>query len=101
MDKRPVLIALGAALIAMPAFAAHCPHGQFFRVRLDKCVALGSPLALAFEGHVQRERLKPAVAGSFCELRRAEACATREAQDDRIAAAGRNPAPRFVVGRRR
>jgi len=34
---------------AFPAAAAHCPHGQLYRVHLRRCVALGSPLALAYE----------------------------------------------------
>ena len=35
-----------AALVAAsPAFAAHCPEGQFYRVSLDECVSASSPLA--------------------------------------------------------
>jgi hypothetical protein len=34
------------ALIATsPALAAHCPHGQFYRVSLDECVSPSSLLA--------------------------------------------------------
>jgi len=35
-----------AALVAVsPALAARCPPGQFYRVGLDECVSLSSPLA--------------------------------------------------------
>ena len=35
-----------AALVAVsPALAARCPQGQLYRVRLDECVSLSSPLA--------------------------------------------------------
>ena len=40
------LMLISAALVAAsPAFAAHCPRGQFFRVSLDECVSPSSPLA--------------------------------------------------------
>ena len=39
---------LVAMLAATPAEAAHCPHGQFYRVRLNKCVGLNSRLAWAY-----------------------------------------------------
>jgi hypothetical protein len=42
-------LALGLALVASPAIAAHCPHGQLWRVSMGKCVALGSPLAIAYQ----------------------------------------------------
>lgn len=49
------VIALALVLAASPAAAAHCPHGQFYRVSMGKCVALGSPLALAYAPtHPQR-----------------------------------------------
>ena len=38
---------LAAALASSPA-AAHCPSGQFYRVRLDRCVAADSGLARAY-----------------------------------------------------
>jgi hypothetical protein len=31
-----------ALIAASPAFAARCPPGQFYRVRLDECVSLNS-----------------------------------------------------------
>lgn len=39
-----------AVLVATPATAYHCPHGQLWRIRLGKCVSLSSPLAFAYEG---------------------------------------------------
>jgi hypothetical protein len=41
---RPTLI-ITALIAASPALAARCPQGQFYRVRLDECVSLSSPLA--------------------------------------------------------
>lgn len=52
------VIALSIALAASPAAAAHCPHGQLWRVHLDKCVPLGSTLALAYApAHAQRIKI--------------------------------------------
>ena len=41
---RPTLI-FAALIAASPALAARCPQGQFYRVGLDECVSLSSPLA--------------------------------------------------------
>ena len=41
---RPTLI-IAALVAASPAFAAHCPQGQFYRVSRDECVSSSSPLA--------------------------------------------------------
>jgi hypothetical protein len=41
-------LALSLALVASPAIAAHCPHGQLWRVHMDKCVSLSSPAAIAY-----------------------------------------------------
>ena len=41
---RPALT-IAALIAASPAFAARCPHGQLYRVHLDECVSLTSPLA--------------------------------------------------------
>jgi hypothetical protein len=41
---RPTLT-IAALIAASPALAARCPPGQFYRVRLDECVSLNSPLA--------------------------------------------------------
>jgi hypothetical protein len=41
-------LALSLALVASPAIAAHCPHGQLWRVHIDKCVSLSSPAAIAY-----------------------------------------------------
>src|ERR1700722_14566276 len=45
--RRPLII---AALIAASPVAARCPQGQFYRVRLDECVSLSSPLARPYLG---------------------------------------------------
>jgi hypothetical protein len=36
---------IAALIAASPALAAHCPQGQFYRISLDECVSLSSPLA--------------------------------------------------------
>ena len=46
---RPTLI-IAALIAASPALAARCPQGQFYRVRLDECVSLSSPLAGPYLG---------------------------------------------------
>ncbi len=46
---RPTLI-IAALIAASPALAARCPQGQFYRVRLDQCVSLSSPLARPYLG---------------------------------------------------
>jgi hypothetical protein len=46
---RPTLI-IAALITASPALAARCPQGQFYRVRLDECVSLSSPLARPYLG---------------------------------------------------
>jgi hypothetical protein len=46
---RPTLI-IAALIAASPALAARCPQGQFYRVRLDECVSLSSPLARPYVG---------------------------------------------------
>jgi hypothetical protein len=46
---RPTLI-IAALIAASPAVAARCPQGQFYRVRLDQCVSLSSPLARPYLG---------------------------------------------------
>ncbi len=43
----PTLI-IAALIAASPALAARCP-GQFYRVRLDECVSLSSPLARPYQ----------------------------------------------------
>jgi hypothetical protein len=53
------VIALSLVLAASPAIAAHCPHGQLWRVRMDKCVSLSSPAALAYARPLpRRQRIK-------------------------------------------
>ena len=43
-----------AALIAdLPALAARCPQGQFYRIRLHECVRVSSPLP----GHIYTPRM--------------------------------------------
>jgi hypothetical protein len=39
------MLTIAALIAASPALAARCPQGQFYRVRLDECVSLSSPLA--------------------------------------------------------
>jgi hypothetical protein len=53
-------LALSLVLAATPALAAHCPHGQLWRVRMARCVSLSSPAALAYEGptHWMRQRIQ-------------------------------------------
>lgn len=53
------VIALSLALAASPATAAHCPHGQLYRVSMGKCVAIGSPLAIAYQSptHWLKDRI--------------------------------------------
>jgi hypothetical protein len=46
---RPTLI-IAALIATSPALAARCPQGQFYRVRLDQCVSLSSPLARPYLG---------------------------------------------------
>src|SRR6478672_5132464 len=46
---RPTLI-IAALIAASPALAGGCPQGQFYRVRLDQCVSLSSPLARPYLG---------------------------------------------------
>jgi hypothetical protein len=41
---RPTLT-IAALIVASPALAGRCPPGQLYRVRLDECVSLNSPLA--------------------------------------------------------
>ena len=41
---RPALT-IAALIAASPALAWRCPHGQLYRVHLDKCVSISSPLA--------------------------------------------------------
>lgn len=55
------VIALSLILAVSPASAAHCPHGQLWRVHLDKCVPLGSTLALAYAPARIKIRLPPEV----------------------------------------
>src|SRR6516225_11272556 len=46
---RPTLT-IAALIAASPALAARCPPGQLYRVRLDECVSLSSPLARPYLG---------------------------------------------------
>jgi hypothetical protein len=51
-------LALSLALVASPAIAAHCPHGQLWRVHIDKCVSLSSPAAIAYVPLPHPQRIK-------------------------------------------
>jgi hypothetical protein len=46
--KRGFLNALFLVAMAGPAAAAHCPHGQIYRIHLDECVSIRSALARAY-----------------------------------------------------
>ena len=46
---RPTLT-IAALIAASPALAAQCLHGQLYRVHLDECVSLSSPLARPYLG---------------------------------------------------
>jgi hypothetical protein len=50
MRVESALIFAAAALVTGSAAAAHCSHGQFYRVKLDECVGLSSALARPFMG---------------------------------------------------
>jgi hypothetical protein len=39
------MLIIAALIAASSALAAHCPHGQFYRVSLDECVSSSSLLA--------------------------------------------------------
>jgi hypothetical protein len=52
--RRTLFIA--ALIAASPALAAPCPQGQFYRVRLDQCVSLSSPLARPYLGTWSSQR---------------------------------------------
>ena len=43
-------LTIAALIAASPALAAGCPRGEFYRVRLDQCVSLSSPLARPYVG---------------------------------------------------
>jgi len=38
-------LTIAAFIAASPALAWRCPHGELYRVHLDKCVSISSPLA--------------------------------------------------------
>jgi hypothetical protein len=52
---RPTLT-IAALIAASPALAARCPHGQLYRVHLDECVSLSSPLARPYLAAISLER---------------------------------------------
>ena len=55
MRFESALIFAAVALVTGPAAAAHCSHGQFYRVKLDECVGLSSALARPFMGEAIRK----------------------------------------------
>jgi hypothetical protein len=55
MRVAPTLIFAATALSIGPAAAAHCPSGEFYRVRLDECVGLSSALARPFLGEAMHK----------------------------------------------
>ena len=57
MTRAPSAALLIAMLAATPAAAAHCPHGQFYRVRLHQCVGLNTRLAWAYVHVAEAPRL--------------------------------------------
>jgi len=63
-----------AALVWVePAFAAHCPFGQLWRVRLGECVSLSSPLARPYIGTRKSPGAIPAMRLSKLETKTATA----------------------------
>jgi len=46
---------IAALIVASPALATRCAQGQFFRVRLDKCVSFGSPLARPYAANAGKK----------------------------------------------
>jgi hypothetical protein len=58
---------LVALLSAMPAAADHCPPGQFYRVRLNRCVGLNTRLASAYV-HAAASRLATPGSGDKAAL---------------------------------
>ena len=59
MRVESTLIFAAAALSIGPAAAAHCPSGEFYRVKLDECVRLSSALARPFLGEATRKAALP------------------------------------------
>jgi hypothetical protein len=59
---RPTLT-ISALTSASPALAARCPPGQFYRVHLDECVSLSSPLARPYLGAAKGETIDTANLG--------------------------------------
>ena len=55
MRAKSTVIFAAASLAAEPAATAHCLPGQFYRVKLDECVDLASPLARPFLGEATRK----------------------------------------------
>jgi hypothetical protein len=55
-------------LISGPAGAAHCPHGQFYRVRLHQCVPMSSPLAHHFTVSHAQSREPPVDRDWYVEI---------------------------------
>ena len=47
---------IAALIAASPALAARCPQGEFYRVRLDQCVSLSSPLVRPYLGAWSSQR---------------------------------------------
>jgi hypothetical protein len=54
--RRPVALAiwLSGTLLSAPALAAHCPPGQIYRIRLDRCVGAYTALARPYVGFARR-----------------------------------------------
>jgi hypothetical protein len=61
---RPTLT-IAALIAASPALAAPCPQGQFYRVRLDQCVSLSSPLARPYLGAWSSQKNRAAGGGTI------------------------------------
>ena len=61
-QMRPTLT-IAALIAASPALAGRCPPGQFYRVRLDECVSLSSPLARPYLQTAKRETIDTANVG--------------------------------------
>lgn len=86
--------ALAALVLVEPAFAAHCPSGQLWRVRLSECVSLSSPLARPYIGTRKSAGVIPVIYASkpAAKTARATVLASKVEEETDIAPAA-DPLP--------
>jgi hypothetical protein len=103
-------VAFLCAIGATPALAAHCPLGQIYRIRLDRCVGTYTALARPYVGFARRsarriafdppaaraEAAAPAPPADKAQLAAAAAIAVAPALQKAAAAA--SAAPQAGVG---